>query len=81
MSDYVIEKDIPIPIDNLSKVWPFIQMKVGDSFIVKTSKERVAAISFIRMKKKRTKHKDFYSEIQIISRKQEDGTYRIWRIF
>ena len=66
---YEIEKGIP-PIHTGQKFFfPFEQMDVGDSFLVKSDYERTQALMFAKRHGKKA-----------TSRTQPDGTYRIWRV-
>lgn len=70
MTDYVIEKDIPVTgSDRRKRKYPFGDMVVGDSFAVeKNDKVTPAASNF------GIRHGMKFSVL-----KQEDGTYRVWR--
>ena len=65
-----IEHDIPIPLGRYN-TWRkfFEQMKVGDSFVVKTESE----IATVRSAIHGTKFK-------VIMRRQPDKTQRVWRV-
>lgn len=66
-----IEADVPMPERNTNQVWPFPQMKVGDSFEVPTNMNRRvknAACSFERS----------HAGMKFAVRKVGD-TWRIWR--
>lgn len=67
-----VEKNVPIPAGADGKAgaprkYPFGTMEVGDSFIVASGKVNLHSCA--------TK-----AGIKITQRKQEDGTYRIWRV-
>lgn len=61
-----IEKGIPIPDESKASVWR--EMEVGDSVGGLTMYQVAIARAWFH-----------YNKRGITSRKQEDGTYRIWR--
>ena len=72
MNAYVIESGVPVPVRLAKRKYPLREMKDGDSFVV-TAPEigRVRmAISQFRLR----------NNIHFVTRKQTDGSYRIWRL-
>ncbi len=70
LKTYSIQKDVPIPRKGPWKYdFPWEDMDVGDSFVVTSSKEALAATT-------RAKALD----IQITTRKESTKKYRIWRL-
>ena len=67
MSEFKIDKDIPIPDGKRNSIYPWNKMNIGDSFFIKTKSISMGATN------KR------YSPKRFITRKVEDG-YRVWRI-
>tara|TARA_R100000935_G_C2698180_1_gene109210 strand:- start:60 stop:260 length:201 start_codon:yes stop_codon:yes gene_type:complete len=63
----VIEHNIPMPMSKYSNV---ATMQIGDSFIVKTSSERVSVRTWLKKNN---------PELKMITRKVDAG-FRIWRI-
>ena len=69
---YEIRSDIPIPEQTGSgrkAIYPFRQMKIGDSFVVPSISGRASAYAFA------ARNKDY----RFASVRLEDGKYRIWR--
>lgn len=72
---FKIESDVPIPeIDR--KIYPFKQMKVGDSFGVPFRKKRTSAVrTACSMENARNKDREFIARID-----NEKYQTRVWRI-
>ena len=70
MTEYVIEKDVPITRGKPKTKYPFGKMVVGDSFAVATNDKVTPAASNFGIR-----HGMKFSIL-----KQEDGTYRVWRM-
>ena len=66
---YEIEKGVPLQASVRPTKFPFKQMEVGDSFVVESQSARISVIQ-------RAKVLGYF----VTSRKQLDGTYRIWRV-
>ena len=67
MSEIIkIEKGVPLP-ERRSK-YPVLEMEVGDSVVLKTLKR----VCSMRVSAER-------EGIKLTARRQEDGTYRVWR--
>ena len=71
---YEIETAIPIPPARNAPKYPLAELKVGGSFRVGTIGEARSVKTIAA--NLRTKVPDF----RISRRKQEDGSYRIWRV-
>jgi len=70
--ELTIEKDIPVPQrrgGRASKFDPLLDMEVGDSVVVDNYRDAASAQMFL------SRH-----ERVMTMRKQEDSTYRLWRI-
>ncbi len=69
MSQYKIEKNVPLPTEHGNTKYPFMQMEVGDSFFADgiPSSARTAAYA----------HAKRYG-ITLVSKREANG-YRIWR--
>ena len=68
-----LESNIPIPPQEPRSKSPFsfaLEMEVGHSFSLNTTKGRDAALRLLRGQ---------YSGRKYASRKMSDGTFRIWR--
>jgi len=72
MSDFKIEKGIPVKVAGSSSKYPFKDMDIGDSFIIKNISSRATLSSSIRSFSLKT-GKTF------ITRRDGDGI-RVWRI-
>lgn len=66
---FKIEKGVPVTARHPKKRYPISQMEAGDSFVVLTNSERIYAAQMARK-----------CGFVYTSRKQKDGTYRIWRV-
>ena len=70
LKTYSVQKDIPLPRKGPYKYdFPWENMEVGDSFVVESAKESLAA---------NTRSKSL--GIKITTRKEATGGYRIWRL-
>ena len=72
MSDYKIEKNVPIPQGYVSRKYPFKEMEVGDSFVVEEenyNRVRQAAYSYSH------RHK-----IKLAVKRGLDGKFHCWRV-
>lgn len=69
MTDYVIEKDVPITQHSRRNSWPFDKMVVGDSFAVADRGRVTPAASAFGIR-----HGMKFSVL-----KQKEGGYRCWR--
>lgn len=69
MSEYKIEKDVPIPPKNAGRgsKYPFPEMEVGDSILVELKQSSAATLTRA------------IPDMKFATRKVEGGT-RIWRI-
>lgn len=69
---YIIEKGIPIQKSRIAtSIYPFAQMEVGDSFLIpcgpKSARQNaIAAVERLGM--------------DAVTRKQLDGSIRVWRV-
>lgn len=75
MSSYKIEKNVPMPsqLHTKSPKYPFRDMAIGDSFVVpvgEVKNARSCAYQFCMRNRPK----------KIVIRKQEDGSYRCWRM-
>jgi hypothetical protein len=82
MSKIIIDKDIPIPRKNLARKnparkYPFLEMKVGDSFIA-CDYDRAKAQSLTQYSN--LTGVKFMNGAKFICRKTEDNKIRIWRV-
>lgn len=78
MSDYKIEKNVPMP-NGTGKGWtkyPWHEMAVGDSFLIE--KPTLTKLGFPRVYAGISNVR--YAPKKFTQRKQEDGSLRIWRI-
>ena len=66
-----IEKNIPIPSSNRISL-PFNEMKIGDSFFVKSGKTTTVQWAVQR-------YKSLHKGTAFITRKEQDGR-RVWRV-
>lgn len=75
MSDYKIEKNVPVPSTLYTKTpkWPFREMEIGDSFVVPSNEVKNARSSAYQLHI-RTGMKF------IIRLNRTNGEYRCWRI-
>jgi hypothetical protein len=72
MSEYKIEKNVPIPKGYVSRKYPFKEMEVGDSFAVEEenyNRVRQAAYSY-----------SFRNGIKLAVKRGLDGKFHCWRI-
>jgi hypothetical protein len=74
MSDFAIEKQIPLPKRHQPSKYPWKQMEVGDSFFVATDTKR-KAIQFGAMASDTGKRLGCK-----FATRQVDGGIRIWRV-
>ena len=79
---YKIEKDVKIP---LKGKWTILasQMETGDSVVVANALEGRAlqqAIVTHWNKHNRNFHREGRKKARALARKQEDETYRVWRV-
>jgi hypothetical protein len=75
MSDYKIEKKVPIPNKLYTKQpkWPFREMEIGDSFVLPESEVKNARSSAYQL--------HIRTGLKFIIRLNRDnGEYRCWRI-
>ncbi len=76
ITEFIIERDIPIP-SKIKETMPFKDMEVGDSFFIKTDKPLIQQIyASARIKRYNKLAKTF---IKIRTAKVEGGI-RVWRI-
>jgi hypothetical protein len=72
MSDYKIEKNVPMPTSTTHYKYPWVKMEVGDAFVVDAvdvNKVRSASVQWSNT------HDETFK-----LRKGFDGIYRCWRI-
>lgn len=74
-----IEKNIPIPKAKTNRKWPFVEMEVGDSVLIKIdeysrSKHQVIATTARNAGRTREPRMEF------TTRKQDNHSVRVWRI-
>ena len=78
---YKIEKNIPIPLTNYKKAigskYPFLQLKIGDSFFIKCddNEKRAKQTTLIALSGRLSKE----YKMKFTTRKV-DGGVRVWRI-
>lgn len=84
---YQIEKNIPIPAgkrENQTSLYPFKEMKVGDSFsigVIEGSKgDSDVAMRKVGNAARNWKNKVGRTEWKFRVRKMEDNSVRIWRV-
>ena len=78
MSNYIIEKNVPIPSPRGGdRAYPFDLMQVGDSFkIEKKDQGRVSASAWAHAKRASERGE----KMRFIVRKVDADTCRIWRV-
>ena len=80
MSDFVIEKGIPVPPSLRGKRYPFNEMEIGDSILIPCGGE---SVNFERFRNRVTAYmsgaRKENKELKLVSRKVEGGI-RVWRI-
>jgi hypothetical protein len=72
VSDYKIEKNVPIPKGYARTKYPFSKMEVGDSFVVEDvnyNRVRQAAYSY-----------SFRNDIKLSVKRGLDGKFHCWRV-
>ena len=77
MSDFKIDKDVPMPKTNgyAHPKYPWLEMEVGDSFVIEDKKDNgTLAYAASGQASKRFAPKRF------TCRKVEPTTFRIWRV-
>lgn len=76
MSKLSIEKGIPIPrfVNGRPLIYPFGDMKIGDSFFVPDVKKRFSIYSQLRHFNERNA-----KNIKVVQRRESNGV-RVWRI-
>jgi hypothetical protein len=67
MSEYKIEKSIPLPTKNPS-LYPLLEMKIGDSFFGADASIQNSVLNYAK-----------YYKVRVTTRKV-DGGIRVWRI-
>lgn len=73
MSEYKIEKGVPLTRKTKDSTYPFKDMRVGDSFAAPLSKRNSIAMSA-------RYYADKNPGVKFKTRKQSDTEFRIWRI-
>ena len=68
VGDFIVSADIPIPPRNVRTKWPFLDMKIGYSFVVKGKRARNAAVTWARN-----------HGVGTATRLDKGDHYRIWR--
>ena len=72
---YEIEKDVPLPIGGKWK--PIVaRMEIGDSIVVADDMEAKTVKACMNTYFKKEKN----TTVATASRRQEDGTFRVWRL-
>lgn len=74
-----IEKNIPIPKVKTNRRWPFVEMEIGDSVLIKIdeySRSKHQIIATTARSAGRTRE----PRMEFTTRKQDDHSVRVWRI-
>lgn len=79
MSEFKIEKGVPVPPRNNYARYPFKDMEAGDSFHVPAADGETARTVQLRMSAAVVSHRRRHPDTKYVVH-QEDGGVRVWRI-
>jgi len=83
MSEYIIEKNIPMTKGVVNKViYPFLEMEVGDSFAINCKTEKDASNQRLKvLNQARQFILSTNSQMKFATRLQPNNVIRVWRTF
>ena len=81
MSDFIIEKDVPMPMCDSFRKYPWVIMELGDSFVT-PQHQQYSALASANAWGKRNHARDNPTprKRKFASRRVDDSQARIWRI-